>query len=269
MTEIDLLLKLGGSILTDKSKVEVVNHDLMIEIVGVLKQLYDRGLKFVLVTGVGNAGHQVVASHGVHKGDDGSLERRLGLLHAQIQVNKLRNTLLEVLHEVGIPAVQFYTSSIASADKMQPIAFFLDSVAGFLNVGLVPVVSGDVVSDQRMGYSVMSGDVAFFEIVKQWKPKLLIYGTNVDGIYSSDPILNPNATLIPKITPLMIDNMKDEITEGINIDVTGAMRGKLGSIQSILSFDPKAKIHIINLLNPSNLLKVVNEEPFTHTIVQH
>lgn len=268
MVELDFLIKIGGSILTDKHQQGIINHDLIIEICKVLKKLYDRKLKFAIITGVGSLGHQTVAKYSVHKGDNGSNDRRLGLLEAQIAVNKLRNIFLQALLDAEIPAFQFYTSSIAKANKMKPTAFYLDSVSGFINYDLIPIVSGDVVYDEIMGYSVMSGDIAFSEIFKQWKPKLLIYGTDVKGIFTDDPEVDKNAKLIPIINSKMIQDGLQGITEGVNVDVSGAMKGKFQNILSMLQIDQSIKVHIISLKEPKNLLKLLNNEPFEHTIIQ-
>ncbi|MHA2249134.1 MAG: isopentenyl phosphate kinase [Candidatus Kariarchaeaceae archaeon] len=269
MTKIDLLLKIGGSILTDKQQSGIVNKDLINDICQVLKKLYDRNMKIALVTGVGSIGHQAVAKYSIHKGDDGSFTRRLGLSDAQIQVNELRNTFLKALHSVGIPGIQFYTSNIASASKMRPVEFNLSSIEKFLKLGMVPVVSGDVVADDSMGFSVMSGDIAFLEIFKQWGVKTLVFGTDVKGIYSADPKVNQNAQLIQVLDTKMMKNTIQGLTEGTSVDVSGAMLGKYRSILALLEVDSTAKIHIIDLGDPKNIEKIMDNEPCEHTVVQY
>ena len=164
MTKIDLLLKIGGSVLTDKLLSDVVNYEIINNICKVLKQLYDQNIRMCIVTGVGSVGHQAVAKFSIQKGDDGTIDRRLGLLETQIKVNELRNKFLQAMLDNGIPAVQIYTSSIAISDQMAVSSFNLKSCEGFLNSKMVPIIGGDVVPDTTMGYSVLSGDIAFLEI---------------------------------------------------------------------------------------------------------
>ncbi len=266
VSNINLMIKIGGSVLTDKMQSNVINYELIEKICYKLKVLYDRDMKFVIVTGVGSLGHQTVAKYSVHKGDDGSLTRRLGLLKAQIQVNKLRNVFLGGLLAAEIPAVQFYTSSIAESNQMKPIKLFLEPIKKFMDSGLIPVVSGDVVADQSMGFSVMSGDIAFLEIYKQWKPKLLVYGTDVDGIFTADPKNDETAQLIKHINSKMMQKSLKGITDGTNIDVSGAMLGKYRAIMTLLSIDQSIEVHLINLHDPENLHRLVDKIPFDHTI---
>ncbi|MHA2298619.1 MAG: isopentenyl phosphate kinase [Candidatus Hodarchaeales archaeon] len=269
MPEIDLLLKVGGSVLTDKHKTGVIREELIIKVSSILKKLYDREIKLAIVTGVGSPGHQAVYKYSTHKGDDGSLYRRVGLVEAQVKVNSLRNIFLKVLGDAGIPALQYYTSSIATADKMVPTSFNLDPVENYLSLGFVPVTTGDVVADATMGFSVMSGDIAMWQIAKRWKPKIIAYGTDVAGIFNGDPKERTDVRLIEDINSKMIADVSKNVTEGATIDVSGAMQGKLKVIMAMLEENPSTKVHIFDLTVPENLIKIVNGEPFEHTVVHH
>lgn len=268
MWKLDLLLKIGGSVMTDKRQEGVINTNLLKEISGVVKELYERGLKMVIVTGVGSYGHRAVARHSIHKGDNGTHERRLGLLEAQIDVNILRKAFLEALLEAGVPAMQFYASSIAESNKGRPINFNLAAVGKFLGCGMIPVVSGDVVPDKTMGYSVMSGDIVALEIYKQWSPRILAYGTNVKGVYSDDPDTDPDAELLEVVDSKMLHEALHGVTEGMNVDVSGAMRGKVQAIYALMTLNPTIEAHIFDLREPWNLTRLADNLPFSHTVVK-
>lgn len=262
---IDFLLKVGGSVLTDKSKPDIIFHDKIKKICEVLKILYDRGISFTIVTGVGSLGHQAVFKCGAHKGDDGTLERRVGVVEAQIAVNNLRNIFLSAMGKAGIPTFQFYASSVTLSDKMIPQHFHIESLENFLKSNIITVISGDVVPDKTMGFSVMSGDTILHILAKRLNPKIIAYGTNVEGIFDADPQVKDDANLITEIS---LENNKDllkNITDGQNIDVSGAMKGKLKAVKKIILNNPEIAVHIFNLNKPENLLKLMDNKEFLHT----
>ena len=265
MVSVDILLKVGGSVLTDKSKKGIIFSDKIKEICSVIKSLYDRDIRIAIVTGVGSLGHQAVFKCGAHKGDDGTIERRVGVVEAQIAVNNLRNVFLSEMGKAGVPAFQFYVSSIALSDKMVPQQFNISSLEYFLKSDIVPITSGDVVPDMSMGFSVMSGDIVLQMLAKSWNPKIIAYGTNVDGIFDADPQEKPNAKLIKEIRLEENINSFNSITNGQNIDVSGAMKGKLQAIQKIIDNNPEIAVHVFNLSEPENLLKLIDNQDFPHT----
>ncbi|MHA1169165.1 MAG: amino acid kinase family protein, partial [Candidatus Hodarchaeales archaeon] len=143
----------------------------------------------------------------------------------------------------------------------------LYAIERFIPLGMVPVTSGDMVSDSAMGFSVMSGDIALWKMVIRWKPEIIAYGTNVAGIHTDDPTVNPDAKLLEKIDSSIINNILQNITEGESIDVSGAMKGKFKVVMAILKEYPEAKVHIFNLNYPELLLKIVNGEEFSHSVI--
>lgn len=264
------MLKIGGSVLTDKKTPDTINFDIIDQIAANIKKIYDKPeLKFALVTGVGNVGHRAVAQSGAHKGDNGSIKRRVGLVKAQIAVNNLRNIVLEALERHKVPVFQFYTSSIAIADKMRIKEMYFNSVEEFLKNNIIPITSGDVIPDKTLGYSVMSGDIALQQMVNRWHPKIIVYGTNVAGVYNDDPQENPAAELLTDIKFDEIDDVLNDITQGKNIDVSGAMKGKFYAIKSILKSNPSSTVHIFDCTQPKNLLKIIAGEDFPHTQITH
>jgi isopentenyl phosphate kinase len=147
------------------------------------------------------------------------------------------------------------------SDKMRITRGNTDNIEKFLTSGLVPVISGDMVPDVTMGYSVLSGDQILADLARKFKPKKIIYGSDVDGIFDSDPKINPDAKLIPEISN---DKIEEIIKEIGGDDASGQMRGKLIEIKNLLDTGFKDVI-LLNLTIKGILQKVLNNEdvPFT------
>ena len=274
--ELDLILKVGGSCISDKTllykalktqspedikaalDIDLNKIDLIAAEIG---KAYSIMNKVIILTGVGSPGHFTVLKHKLHKGNSGDLEQHLGLLEAQIAVNRLRQSILESFLKHKIPAFQAYASSIYESDKMRVMKGDTGNIKRFLESGLVPVISGDMVPDVTMGYSVLSSDQILANLAKKFKPKKIVYGSDVDGIFDSDPKLNPNSSLIPKISRDEIDSLIDQIS---GEDASGQMRGKIMEIRNLLDTGFK-DIFLLNLTKRGILSRALNNEdiPFT------
>ena len=273
---LDLLLKVGGSCISDKTLLYKalksqspedikaaldINPKRIDQIAAEIGNAYSIMNRLIILTGVGSPGHFTVLKHKLHKGNSGELEQHLGFLEAQIAVNRLRQCILEAFLKYKIPAVQLYASSIYDSDNRRITRGNTENIAKFVDVGMVPVTSGDIVPDTTMGLSVLSGDQILADLAKKFNPKKIIYGSDVDGIFDSDPKVNPDAKLIPEISKDKIEEIIEEITGD---DASGQMRGKLIEIKNLLDTGFK-DIILLNLTKKGILQKVLNNEdvPFT------
>ena len=98
------VIKLGGSLLTDKSKPYAAREALMKNIAQEIKTCLDEGLieDLVLVHGVGSFGHPPVLEYKLHKGYTGP-EQFIPLSKTQRIVNEFRHLITKVFQEEGLP----------------------------------------------------------------------------------------------------------------------------------------------------------------------
>ncbi|MHA2095189.1 MAG: amino acid kinase family protein, partial [Candidatus Hodarchaeales archaeon] len=119
--------------------------------------------------------------------------------------------------------------------------------------GIVPVISGDVVPDLTMGYSVLSGDQILLDLVKKFSPPKIIFGSDVDGVFDKDPKTNSDASLIPDIPYSRIDDVVGQVSSG---DASGQMKGKLIEIRNLLE-DGQREIILLNITRKGALLGAI------------
>ncbi|MHA1542845.1 MAG: isopentenyl phosphate kinase [Candidatus Hodarchaeales archaeon] len=269
--EIDLILKIGGSSISNKmllykalktkSNEDIkaaltLENSIIEQIAAEIGALFKGGMKnMIILTGVGSPGHFTVLRYGLHKGFSGDVSQHIGLLDAQIAVNRLRQSLLEAFFKNGMPVVQVYASSIYESDKMRIIRGDTSNFERFLKIGVIPVISGDMVPDKTMGYSVLSGDQILLDLVKKFRPKKIILGSDVDGLFDSDPKVNPNAKLIPEVNGTEIEELIQQLEGG---DASGQMKGKLIEIKHLLELGFK-DIILLNINKPGVLNQAVND----------
>jgi isopentenyl phosphate kinase len=269
--EIELILKIGGSSISNKKLLATalasqspddikaaltIDKNVINNIAAEIGTLYFSGIKnMIILTGVGSPGHFTVLRYKLHKGYLGDEKQNLGLIEAQNAVNRLRQFLLEAFLEHNVPTMQIYASSIYESEKMRIVDGYTGNIERFLKVGLIPVISGDMVPDRTMGYSVLSGDQILKDLAEKFQPKKIVFGSDVDGLYSTDPKLNPEAKLLPTIT-------NDQIPEIINQlsgkDASGQMKGKLTEIKNLLDSGFK-EILLLNITKKGVLAEAVNQ----------
>ena len=256
--EIDLILKIGGSCISDKMLIYKalkeptseninaavnINFEIIDQIASEIGKAYRSMKRMIVLTGVGAPGHFTVLRHGMHKGNNGTMEQHLGLLEAQIAVNDLRQANLKAFLKHKVPAVQVYASSIYQSDKMRIIESHTANFSKFIELGIVPVISGDMVPDRTMGFSVLSGDQILLDLARKFQPKRVIFGSDVDGLFDSDPKTNPNAQIIPEITH---SKMEEYIGAIEGDDASGQLKGKILEIKNMLDAGFK-EIILLNL----------------------
>jgi isopentenyl phosphate kinase len=255
-----LVLKLGGSLLTDKTQPYSLRIDVLRSASAEIKTCFDQGLiqKLLIVHGVGSYGHPPVIQYKLHKGfiDPSQL---LPLSRTQSKVNELRLAITASLQEVGIPVNLFHTSSIATARKGRIINLDIKAIKGFLDIGMVPVLGGDMVYDEEMGFSVGSGDQVAAILAKELGATDLVFATDVVGVYDKDPKKAPNARLLRNLSLCRLDELAS--SSGGSGDASGAMKGKLSAL-SILEQELRdgLKMSIISMMETGRLLGLLKGE---------
>jgi len=219
--------------------------------------------KLVIVHGVGSYGHPPVIQHKLYKGfiDPSQL---LPLSKTQSKVNELRGIVTSCLQEEGIPVNLFHTSSIAISRRGQIKSMDLDAIKGFLEIGMVPVLGGDMVYDSVMGFSVGSGDQVAAILAKELKASDLVLATDVAGVYEADPKADPGARLIKELS--LGRSGGSAVAGDTRNDASGAMRGKLSALAAVApELQGDIRMAIISMMEPGRLMALLRGEPVEAT----
>jgi len=103
--------------------------------------------------------------------------------------------------------------------------------------------------------SVCSGDQLSVVISREVKASCLIFATDVEGIYDSDPKINKEASLIREINMDGIENIIKQLDESKAADASGRMKGKLMTLTSIKDLIKSGlDTTILSMMQP-NILK--------------
>lgn len=231
-----ILVKLGGSVITDKSRLRTFRQSACERLACELRPALKEGL--VVVHGAGSFGHIMAKRHELHKG----FKRKSQLGHVagvQKDVRELNLRVLGALIDSGISAVSVPPAAASTFDRGAVESFDCEPFSSLLDLGLTPVTFGDVVPDESLGFSICSGDLMMLELAKALGPKLAIFCADVDGVFDKDPKAHRDAELLPAVDRSSLERFSGRPA---NADVTGSMRGKLERMLAISSHCEKCMI---------------------------
>ena len=282
-------MKLGGSVITYKDQPKTENIETIRRICREIKEAKQEcSSRLILGTGGGSFAHYVAHQYAIKEGlfnertMRGNLSGKEGhpsparsfranaqkgfaLTHdAAAEINHI------VVHEClqqDILVVSMQPSAFVVCEDGKITNLFLQPIQNLLDVGLIPVVYGDVVTDTARGCSIISTEMELSALATRLGSTRLIMCTDVDGVYETNPHTNPNAKLIPEITPSNFPSFKSVITSSHATDVTGGMLHKVESLLALTQFGIKS--HIINGMTPGLVKRaILGEESFGTMITQ-
>jgi len=230
-----LLVKLGGSVITDKSKPYTPNLKNIRRFADDLAR--HRG-KLIIGHGGGSFPHTPAKKYQTHLGliNRNSLQGVVEVQEAAWSLNRI------VVHELLIKKMKVMTfapSSILVGNGGRLQMGFLDTLEMGLSLGVTPVVFGDVVLDTKQGCMIASTEVIFDLIVaklaKQYDIKI-IHVSDVRGV------MDEKGKVISVINTRNYKKVKTAVTGSKLTDVTGGMIHK---VEESLALAKKYGIEVV------------------------
>ena len=208
-----VLLKLGGSVITRKGGTCSPDTERLQEIAGVI-QRYRTGL--ILVHGAGSCGHPEAEAYRLQKGIDGTNLAGVSVTHAAVR--GLNDAVVCALQECGVAAVGIHPLCAATADRTRIASFDLHPLEGMLDLGIVPVLHGDVVMDRAQGACIVSGDQVLTYLAAALAIPRVGLATDVPGVLQGSRV-------VERLDRVTAHNLA--IGSSMHTDVTGGMQGKV------------------------------------------
>ncbi len=237
-----LLVKLGGSVLTDKARLRTPRKS---SILRLTKELAGLGDDLVVVHGAGSFGHMLARKYGLN--GVASPAKAKGAAVVQRDVRTLDALVVHGLLKAGLAPVVLPPSAVLGLDDGDVVSFDVAPFRDYLRQGFTPVTFGDVVRDQSRGVSVCSGDVLTLELAKAFHPRSVVFAADVDGLFTADPRRSKAAQLLLSVSRADLDQIDFGPAKGA--DVTGGIEGKVRRMLDIASFADETIIVNGNVMN--------------------
>jgi isopentenyl phosphate kinase len=251
-------LKLGGSLITDKTTPRTPRLDVITRLAAEIKtqQKEIEGLNLVLGHGSGSFGHVPAKKYGTRQGVTSPAAWQ-GFAEVWFEASTLNRIVMEALHGAGLPAVSFPASAGATARDGLVVSWNLTPLTSALEAGLLPVVYGDVVFDTLRGGTILSTEDIFTHLARELRPRRILLAGIDEGVWVDYP---GRTQLIPEITSENWDAAAASLNGSISTDVTGGMAGKVRSMLDLTTEIPGLEVHIFSGNHPGNLAAVLRGE---------
>ena len=242
-----ILIKLGGSIITNKQKPLTPNISAINKIAAQLKKVRE---PIIIVHGGGSFGHYWSVRYDMHTKPAKYSKKGVAVVkNSMVELNKiiLDSFLKNELNPYCLPPTDFMFSDKADAKKVKEIARIAKD-------GLVPVSYGDVLWHGKNKFYILSGDRIMGILAKILKPRLAIFVLNVDGVYSD---------MKTKKLLYEIKGQETAISE-VEMDVTGGMTRKIK--EAMMISKGGIDVFLVNGNKPERIVNAIKGKKFEGTI---
>lgn len=247
-----IFLKLGGSLITEKTGVEEVRNEVLWRLAEELKQTREAkpDLRLVLGHGSGSFGHVAGAKYGTRHGVKTKTEWK-GFTEVSAAASRLNEYVIAALQAVGLPAISLRPSASAICQDGRISDMAIRPLELALNAGLLPVVFGDVAFDLQRGGTIISTEEVMMVIADSLRPSWFLLAGETAGV------LNFEGDVVPLITEGNLSGLLPALGGSRGTDVTGGMAAKVQSMLDLVAAQREMQILIFSGLVAGNLQKAI------------
>lgn len=225
-----ILIKLGGSVITDKTQYRKFNKERVSRLCSEIK---NSGQKVLVVLGAGSFGHVLSKQYELQNGLRSDEQIPVAAM-VQYDVRDLGQMVIKEMLDAGIPAVSVPPGSCFVMENGKLIATDTEAIRRLCDLGIMPVTFGDLVIDRTKGFGICSGDQLTEIFAELFDVHKVVFVSDIDGLYTADPKSNKKARLFGSVDVETLKNIKSES----NIDdVTGGIRSKMEAMLRISTVD--------------------------------
>ena len=260
-----IFLKLGGSLITDKTqpytpRLDVI-EDIALQISTAIKN--QPNLRLVLGHGSGSFGHVAASEYHTR---DGFVPRASPLIHRErdetegnywkgfaevwYQASALNRFVMKALNKTNVPSIALPPSANVIASDGQVSIWETTAIRMALAAGLVPVIHGDVTFDEVRGGTILSTEDLFGFLARALNPQRILLAGLESAVWEDFPA---RTRKIATITPQSFDEIRAGVGQADGADVTGGMGAKVTQMLDLVQQNPELKIQIFSGAEPGSI----------------
>ena len=221
-----VLLKLGGSLITDKARPETPRREVLARLAGEISRgAAERPFRLLVGHGSGSFGHVAAQRFDLASGVR-SAAQLPGVSFTQERAAALHRLVIAALADAGALPFSIAPSSCIASAAGRPVTFAGEPLFLALERGLLPVLYGDVVMDGEWGASICSTETIFELLVRRlrdrgWGVRRALWLGETDGLYDAA------GRTVPRLSSADTAPALQAIGSAAGTDVTGGMRHRV------------------------------------------
>lgn len=270
-----VFLKLGGSLITDKTKPYTVRQEKLGDLADQIARALQTHPELLLVLGHGSGsfGHTAAKEYGTREGAPlaplGEMEGGeywKGFTEVWYQASTLNRFVIQALHEAGILSMTFSPAASVWAENGKVVQWDLSQIKGALEHRIVPVVHGDVIFDGAKGGTILSTEELFEHLAQELRPKRILLAGLEEGVWADFPARRQK---VQRVTRESFNQIKQSTGKATGADVTGGMESKVRQMLSLAEAVPGLSIQIFSGENPNNVYETLSGEILGTMLAAH
>jgi isopentenyl phosphate kinase len=225
-----IILKLGGSILTDKlGRKPILNSRVarrLVREISTYRRHSSRG--FILLHGGGSFGHPLAHRYDL-TGKKLGPQSLVGVGATIASMRDMGTQLAQLFIKANVPVVPLQTSAIVRKERGATRFIDYSVIERVLEHGGIPLLGGDVVFDGDRS-AIVSADELAVALAQNLTARTILFATNVAGVYERFPTprgARPLKTIDRSDLQRLLASVQERRSRS---DVTGGMMGKLRSL---------------------------------------
>lgn len=255
------VVKIGGSLITNKDAYCSPDKVKIKEFAKLIKENWSilKG-NLILVLGGGSYGNGVPIRYNIADSQQEWDEKNL--LMMTTKMFEWMNEVCQIFREEGIPCYPFQTSSYCTTNKGNLNTCNIEPIKHCLNLGILPITSGDLTFDNNKKFVIYSSDNVPEMFIKRLNVKKVVILTDVEGIYED----LKTKKLIKEVTPQNYSDILNMAGNSQKQDVTGGMNNKL---KALLRISQEGATSIIcNGKDTQNLFRALYDDTPPGTVIK-
>lgn len=258
-----IILKLGGSVITDKSGELAAKTEDINRIAEEIKRADIDNL--IIIHGGGSFGHPTAEKWNLKEGFKEPAQK-LGFAETHHVMTVLNGLVMDALIWHEIPAVSYAPSTCFVTENGRVKGCDSGNLEKMMEMEFTPVLYGDAVLDNKIGFTVLSGDQLAAYLAVKLKAEKIIFGVDTDGLYEADPKVDSTAKPYLKLNLEQLKRVQAKIGKAQTKDVTGGMAGKIAEL--IPAVEAGIPVQIINATRNLRVLRGLTGERIEGTIIE-
>lgn len=267
-----VFLKLGGSLITDKTKPYTplldVMDDLALQIKTALQTHPD--LRVLVGHGAGSFGHVPASEYKTRDGlppratpltyrrrDDTQNNYWKGFAEVRYQAAALNQFVMEAFHKADLRAIALPPSSSVIASNGQVSVWDTTPIRMALAADILPVIFGDTVFDEVRGGTILSTEDLFMYLTNALHPDRILLAGLEAAVWEDFPARTKK---VEKITPASFNEIKSGVGKSAAADVTGGMESKVKQMLELVERHENLTVQIFSSDEPGNLVRALGGE---------
>ncbi len=235
-----VIVKIGGSFITDKTKPESLKEDRVRKVARELVAAVRSGQVSLLLThGAGSYGHIAAQNYRAQEGSNPQFGWQAFYQIRQDMI-KMNLRILQLCAGEGLFPITVQPSAIAMAQdgKLQ----FMDTraIRFLLDSDQIPLVHGDIVLDEKQDFTIASTEDQIRKLSDYIFFHRIVLISDVPGV------LDAEGKVIPVIDQRNYASIIEQLGGSAGLDVTGGMRSKVEQIYHLIQENPNIQAVIIS-----------------------